>query len=47
VGAHVQGVTSSVIETCKRTTINAFDYLSGAMCGFVGSLFACPVSIGR
>jgi transposase len=47
IGAHVQGVTSSVIETCKRTTINAFDYLSDAFRGVVGGLFACPVSLGR
>jgi transposase len=47
VGAHVQGVTSSVIETCKRTTINAFDYLSDAFRGVAGRLFACPVSPGR
>jgi transposase len=47
IGAHVQGVTSSVIETCKRTTRNAFDYLSDAFCGFVGSLFTCHVSLER
>lgn len=47
IGAHVQGVTSSVIETCKRTTQNAFDYLSNAFRGFVGSLFTCPVTIDR
>jgi transposase len=47
IGAHVQGVTSSVIETCKRTTINAFDYLSDAFRGVVGGLFACPVGVGR
>jgi transposase len=47
VGAHVQGVTSSVIETCKRTTINAFDYLSDVFRGFVGGLFACPVAPSR
>jgi transposase len=47
IGAHAQGVTSSVIETCKRTTINAFDYLSNAFRGVVGGLFACPVSAGR
>jgi transposase len=47
VGGQVQGVTSSVIETCKRTTINAFDYLSDAFRGVVGSFFNCPVSIGR
>jgi hypothetical protein len=36
-----------VIETCKRTTINAFDYLSDAFRGVAGRLFACPVSPGR
>jgi transposase len=47
VGAHVQGVTCSVIETCRRTTINAFDYLSDAFRGFVDGLFACPVGLER
>jgi transposase len=47
IGAHVQGVTSSVIETCRRTTINAFDYLSDTFRGLVGSLFTCPVNLGR
>jgi transposase len=46
-GGRVQGVTSSVIETCRRTTINAFDYLSDAFRGVVGGLFTCAVSLGR
>jgi transposase len=40
-GGEVQEVTSSVLETCRRTTISAFDYLSDAFCGFVSSLFTC------
>ena len=39
IGAHVQGVTSSVIETCKNTTQNAFTFLSNAFRGFVANLF--------
>jgi transposase len=46
-GGEVQGVTSSVLETCKRMTINAFDYLSDTFRGFAGSLFTCPISTGR
>ena len=43
IGAHVQGVTSSVIETCKNTTQNAFTFVSNAFRGIVSTLFI-PIS---
>ena len=43
-GAQVQGVVSSVLETCKRTSQNAFTYVSNTLCGVVDSLFSCPIT---
>jgi transposase len=38
-GAHAQVVTSSVLETCKKKTIDAFGFMSDAFRGFLGNLF--------
>lgn len=42
IGAHVQEVTSSVLQTCKATAQDVFGYLSNAFCGLVASLFSPP-----
>ena len=39
-GARAQEVTSSVLQTCKNLTVDAFSYLSNAFRGVVGNLFA-------
>jgi transposase len=39
VGGNAQVVLSSVLETCKRQTINVVPYFSNALCGVVGTLF--------
>lgn len=46
-GAQDQGVISSVLETCKRTSQNAFDYVSATFRGVVASLFSSTVTSGR
>ena len=39
-GGKAQAVLSSVLQTCKNKTINAFNYLSDAFRGTLGNLFA-------
>jgi transposase len=39
VGGEAQAITSSVIQTCKNVTLNAFSYISHALRGVVGKLF--------
>ena len=41
-GAAAQEVTSSVLETCKNKAIDAFGFVSSALCGVLGNLFATP-----
>lgn len=38
-GAEAQGITLSVLQTCKQQTLDAFAYISQALRGFVTSLF--------
>lgn len=39
-GQKAQEVNSSVIATCRKRLLNATTFISQAVCGFVGSLFA-------
>jgi len=39
-GKEAQETTSSVIATCKRRAISTINFISQALCGFVGSLFS-------
>ncbi len=39
-GARAQEATSSVLETCKKKALNAFTFISNALTGNVGNLFA-------
>jgi transposase len=38
-GGEAQAVTSSVLQTCKNKTIDAFTFVSNAFCGVLGNLF--------
>jgi transposase len=40
IGGDAQAVLSSVLETCKNRTIDAFTFVSNALRGVVGNLFA-------
>jgi transposase len=39
-GGEAQAITSSVLQTCKNNAINAFHYVSNALCGDLGNIFA-------
>jgi transposase len=41
-GGEAQVVLSSVLEKCKRRTIDVVHYFSNGLCGVVGALFASP-----
>ena len=43
-GATAQEVTSSVLETCKKKTIDAFTFVSDAFRGVLGNLWASPAA---
>lgn len=38
-GGMAQAVVCSVLETCKKNSVNAYHYLSNAICGVLGKLF--------
>ena len=40
IGGNAQAVLSSVLETCKNRSIDAFTFVSNALHGVVGNLFA-------
>lgn len=41
-GAAAQQVTCSVLQTCKNKAVDAFTFVSDALCGVLGNLFASP-----
>src|SRR5262245_5157829 len=43
-GARAQGITMSVLQTCKQQALDAFAYIGQTLRGFVGSLFT-PMQI--